>query len=30
MKDYLDLLVVFTLYAAAVTGLVGVFYYLVS
>ena len=30
MKDYIDLLVVFTLYSIAVAGMVGGFYYLVS
>jgi len=30
MKDYLDLLVVFTLYCAVVAGMVGGFYYIVS
>jgi len=30
MRDYLDMLVVFTLYVTAVAGMVGGFYYIVS
>lgn len=30
MKDYLDLLIVFTLYSLVVVGMVGGFFYIVS